>query len=220
LPPNCAPIPSCCQQPVAGEDRGRRLEQEGLVGRAAALGDEQELVGLVPLRIDLDLRRQVRARVDLLEHRQRRELRIAEVLLEVGVPHALGDGGLVLAVGEDEAALLAHHDRRPGVLAHGQHAARGDVGVLQKVVGHELVVRGRLGVVEDGGELLQVARAQQVVDVDEGLLGELPDRAALDGHHLAGADALDAHPVAGQLAIRRRVGPEREQLVLARHRGG
>ena len=81
---------------------------------------------------------------------------------------------LVVAVGPDEAALLAHHDRGAGVLAHRQHAARGDVGVLQKVVGDELVVRRRLRIVQDRGELLQVARPQQMVDVDEGLLGEAP----------------------------------------------
>ena len=35
------------QHALAGQDRRRRLEQERLVGRAAAFGDEQELVGVV-----------------------------------------------------------------------------------------------------------------------------------------------------------------------------
>ena len=34
---------------VVRQDRRRRLEQERLVGRAAALGDEQELVGVLAL---------------------------------------------------------------------------------------------------------------------------------------------------------------------------
>ena len=45
--------------PLVREDRGRRLKQERLVGRAAALGDEQEFVGVLALGIDLDLRRHV-----------------------------------------------------------------------------------------------------------------------------------------------------------------
>ena len=47
---------------VVRQDRRRRLEQERLVGRAAALGDEQELVAVLALGIDLDLRRHVVAR--------------------------------------------------------------------------------------------------------------------------------------------------------------
>ena len=80
---------------VVGEDRRRRLEQERLVGRAAALGDEQELVGVLALGVDLDLRRHVVAGVLLLEHRDRRELRIAQVALQVGVARALGERRLV-----------------------------------------------------------------------------------------------------------------------------
>ena len=152
---------------VVGEDCRRRLEQERLVGGAAALGDEQKLVGVLPFRVDLDLGRHVVAGVLLLEHGERRELGIAQVPLEIGVAGALGERRLVLAVGPDQPALLAHDDRGAGVLAHGQHAAGGDVGVLEEIEGDELVVVGGLGVVEDGAELLEMARPQQVVDVDE-----------------------------------------------------
>ena len=83
----------------------------------------------------------------------------------IGVADALGERALVAAVGPDAAALLAHDDRRAGVLAHGQHAAGRDVGVLQQVVGDEAVVRRRLRIVEDRRELREMARPQQVVDV-------------------------------------------------------
>ena len=71
------------------QDRGRRLEQEGLVGRAAALGDEQKFVSVLTLGIDLDLRRHVVAGVLLLEHADGRELRIAQVLFQIRVARAL-----------------------------------------------------------------------------------------------------------------------------------
>ena len=73
------------EHPVAAQDRRRRLIEEALVGRAAALGDEQELVGVLAFGGDLDLSRQVVAGVPFLEHRERRELAVAQVLLGVGV---------------------------------------------------------------------------------------------------------------------------------------
>ena len=201
-------------QPLPGQHRRRRLVEEGLVRRAAALRHEQELVGVLTLGIDLDLRRQVRARVDLLEHRQRRDLRIAQVLLEIRVADALRDRALVRAVGQDGAALLAHDDRGAGVLAHRQDAAGGDVSVLEEVVGDELVVSRRLGIVEDRGELPKVPRPQEMVDVDHRLLGEPPDRLALDDDDLTRAEPLDAHAVGGEPAVGRRVRAEREQLAM------
>ena len=51
----------------------------------------------------------------------------------------------------------------------GQHAAGGDVGVLQQVERDEAVVGRGLGVVEDGAQLREVAGPQEVGDVAHGL---------------------------------------------------
>ena len=107
------------------------------------------MIGIMALGIEFDLRRHVGAGVLLLEHRNRRELRIAQIAFQIGVARALGERRLVAAVGPDEPALLAHDDRGAGVLAHRQHAAGGDVGVLEKIVGDELVVIRRLRVLDD-----------------------------------------------------------------------
>ena len=111
---------------VGREDRLGLLVQVALVGRAAALGHEQELVlRLAPSRVaDLDLGGEVRLGVGLLPHRQRRHLRVTEVGGLVGVEDAPGDGLLVAASGEHALALLGLDDRRAGVLAHRQDAAR------------------------------------------------------------------------------------------------
>ena len=57
------------------QERGRFLKQEALVGAATALGDEQELVGvLVPgvrVSVNLDLRGKVATGVALFPHAQR-----------------------------------------------------------------------------------------------------------------------------------------------------
>ena len=209
------------QHAVVRQDRRRRLEQKRLVGRAAAFGDEQELVGVLALGIDLDLRRHVVLGVLLLEHGDGRELRIAQVLFQVGVARAFGQRALVRTVGEHQAALLAHDDGGAGVLAHRQHAAGGDVGVLQEVVGDELVVGARLRVVEDVAQLLEVRRAQQVIDVGEGGLGQRAQGLAgyhqhVLAHHLLDRDAADI-----ELAIGGLVGAERKQRrVVVRGDGG
>ena len=107
--------------------------------------------------------------------------------------------------------LSCADDGGAGVLAHGQHAAGGDVGVLQQVIGDELVVRGRLRVVEDGAELFQMRRPQQVVDVGEGGFRERPQALALDHQHVAAHDFFGADPADIELAVLCLIRPEREQ---------
>ena len=100
-------------------------------------------------RLDLDLGGQVRAGVLLVVHVERRELRVAQVVVGVRAEHAARDRFAVAAAREDELALLALHDRGAGVLARRQHAAGGDARVLQQLERDEAVVRRRLGIVED-----------------------------------------------------------------------
>mmetsp|Transcript_66390 Transcript_66390/g.198308 ORF Transcript_66390/g.198308 Transcript_66390/m.198308 type:complete len:237 (-) Transcript_66390:192-902(-) len=162
------------------EERLGLLEEEGLVRRAAALGHELELVLRAGRREQLDLRRQVCLRVRLREHVQRRHLRVAQVGARIRVEDALRQVRLVIAVGPYVLAALAHHDRRPRVLAARQDFARRDVGVLEQLECNKLVVAGRLRVVEDVGELLEVARPEQVGDVNHRLRGQQPQRLRLD----------------------------------------
>ena len=200
------------QQGRLVEQRLGLLEQVALVRAAAALGHEQELVGVAVGRRDLDLRRQVVARVALLVHVDRRHLAVAQVARQVGVEHALGDRPLVAAAGEDELALLALDDRGAGVLAHRQHAAGGDRCVLEQVEGDEAVVVAGLRVVEDVAQLLQVARAQEVGDVAHRLARDQRQRLGLDLQERALRRLERADEVGGQLPVGRGVGPQRQQL--------
>ena len=56
--------------------------------------------------------------------------------------------------------MLGADDGGAGVLAHRQHAAGADVGVLQQVGGHVPVVGAGLGVIDDATQLGQVRGAQ------------------------------------------------------------
>ena len=109
------------------------------------------------------------------------------------------------------SALLAHDDRGAGVLAHRQHAAGGDVGVLQKIVGDELVVVACFLVVEDVAQLLQMPRPQVVVDVDERGLASARSASRDDHHHLLAHHRLDPHAVGRNLLVGRLVLAERKQ---------
>ncbi len=57
-----------------------------------------------------------------------------------------------------------------------------------------------------------MARAQQVVDVDEGLLGELADRLARNAQDLTVADLLDADALAAKFAVGGRILAEGEEI--------
>lgn len=65
------------------------LIEEGFVRRAAAFGDEEELVGVAIGGIQIELRGQVGAGVLFVEHVQRGVLRVAQVVLRVGEIDAL-----------------------------------------------------------------------------------------------------------------------------------
>ena len=201
------------QQRGLVQHRRRLLVEVALVGRAAALGDEQELVGVAVGRIDVDLRRQVGAGLHFLEHRDRRDLGIAQVGLGVGLEHAPGDRRLVAAAGPHRLALLAHDDGGAGVLAHRQHAARRDVGVLQELERHVLVVGRGLAVVEDRAQLGEMAGPQEMGDVVEGLGGEQGQRLGLDRQHVAAVELGHADMVGGELAVGRRVLTVRKHLL-------
>lgn len=202
------------------QHRLRLLVEEGLVGAAAALGHEQELVGVTVGGVQLDLGREVGAGVLLLPHGQRRHLRVAQIELCVGVVDAARERRLVAAGRQHLLAALAHHDRGAGVLAHGQHARRGDVGVLEQVERHEAVVGTGLRVVEDAAQLREVLGAKVVLDVVHGLGRQCAQRLRLDLEEGATVHLGGAHALAGDQAVRRGVLAGGEQIRVGELRAG
>jgi hypothetical protein len=187
------------EHPLLVQDGLGLLIKERLVGRAAALGHEQQLVlvrvaGGV-LGVQLDLRGQIVAGVLLVPHGERGHLGVAKVQLRVGVVHAPADVLGVAPVGQHVAAALAHDDGRTGVLTHRQHATGRDARVLQQVERHEAVVAAGLGVVDDLAELGEVGRPQVVGDVMDRRLGEQAQRLGLNLQELAACRLDYPHPL-------------------------
>jgi len=204
------------QHPLRVQDRLGLLEEERLVGRAAALGHEEELVLRLPrgLRrgVELDLRGQVGAGVLLLVGRQGGELGVAQVELGVGVVDPARDRLAVVGAGEDALGLLAHHDRGSGVLAHRQHPAGGDVDVLEQVERDEAVVAGGLRVVDDLAQLSKVGGPQIVGDVVHRLGGQPLDRLRRDPQERLPVDLERGHPLRGDQPVGSVVRAGREQV--------
>ena len=144
------------------------LEEIGLVGRAAAFGEEEELI-LIALPRGFRSGRGGCCRCSLLEHLQRGDLGVAEVLLGIGFIDARERSVSSFQPVHTRWPLLAR--RAVPVSWHiGKREARGDGGVAQEGQGDGAVVGRGVGVVEDRGQLGEMAGPQQVVDVDHRLL--------------------------------------------------
>jgi len=150
--------------------------------------------------------------IPLLPHGQRRELRVPQIQLRVRVMDAVGQVLLVPPVGQHLAAALAHHDRGTGVLAHGQHAAGRDAGVLEQVTRDELVVAAGLGVIQDGAQLAQVTGPQQVGDVPHRLPREHREHARPHLKEFPAERQPPPDPVLRQEPVLRGIGAQRQQV--------
>ncbi|SBF33688.1 Uncharacterised protein [Klebsiella variicola] len=153
-----------------GDQRFGFLVQIGFVRRTAALGDAEEFVLIAIGSIKIDLRRQVGTGVNLFIHIQRRVLRVAQVVLDIGVVHTLRQSGFITAAGPHALAFFTHDDRGAGVLAGGQNAFGGDIRVAQELQGDVFVVFAGFRVVKDIRHLLLMRRAKHKGGVVESML--------------------------------------------------
>ena len=191
------------------------LVEEGLVGRTAALGNEEEFIlhaGVAA--VNVDLRREVRTGILLLGHRERHDLRIAQVAVFVGLVHAFGNVFRIVGARIDVLALVADADGRAGVLARGEFAlGRNDL-VEQHGVSHELVVVGGLGIVEDVAQLLQVGGTQVERHVAVSGFGQEFEASGVDLEDLAAVAFDDFHVILRQQTVLGFVFPDGERLLI------
>ncbi len=84
---------------------------------------------------------------------------------------------------------------------HMGSTAGGDIGVFQEVVGDETVIVGRFGVFENIGELLQMAGAQQMVDVGKSRFRKQAQPFGVDGQNFLSLERVDGDIIGSQLAV-------------------
>ncbi len=95
------------------------LIEVSLVGRAAAFGNEEEVVFIAFGGMDVNLGGEVATGVYLVVHVEGSVLAVTKVVGGVGEVYAFGDAFLVVASCEYVLALGCMHDGCTGVLAEG-----------------------------------------------------------------------------------------------------
>ena len=145
--------------------------------------------------LNVDLRGEVALSVHLVVHGERCVLRVAQVFSGVGVVNAARDGFFVAEARPHLLSFFAVHDSRARVLAEGQLALGGYLGVAQEGEGYVLVVVGSLGVGEDFSHLLVVGAAQEERHVAEGLANHLGNALGLDFENGVSLELAEAHVV-------------------------
>ena len=179
----------------------RFLVKVGLVGGAAALGDEEEGVLHAFHGFNVNLGGQVGAGVLFRIHVQRHGLGIAQVVLGVGVVNAVGKLFAVIAAGPDLLALLAHDGGGARVLAEGQDSGGSHFRVAEHRQGHALVIGAGFRVVQNGGHLLQVGGAQEKGHVMEGFRGQQAQALWFHLQHGVSFKVTHAHVVGRDEAV-------------------
>ena len=197
------------------QERLGLLVKKRLVGRTAALGDEQELVFHAGLAaVDVDLGGKVRTRVFLFGHRLRNDLRITQVTALIGLVNAFGDTLGIVGPRVNVLALMADADSRAGILAGRQFAfGRNDL-VQQHRVGHELVVVGGFGVLEDVAQLFEVRGAQVKRHVGISLFRKQFEALGVDLEDFASVALDDLHVLLRQKTVLGFVFPHGERLLI------
>ena len=158
----------------------RFLIEVGLVGRAAALADAQELVFHAFGGFDVDLSRKVALRVHFVVHRERGVLRITQVFFRIGLVDALGNRFFIAETGPDALTLFAVNDGGTGVLAVGELSLGGHFSVTKERERNELVVLACFRILQNLRKLQVVRAAQMEGHIAESGVDHLGETFGLD----------------------------------------
>lgn len=181
----------------SGEEGFGLLIKHRLVGGPAPLGDEDEFVVVAVGGEDVDLGGEIGAGVELFVHIEGDGLRIAQILLGVGLVDPFAQPFLILHPGPDLLSLLGGDGGGPGILADREFEVSGDLGITEESEGHALVILGRFGIAEDGRDLLVVRGAQEKGDIAHRFVGEDGQRLGADADHVFAGKGLDGDVLLG-----------------------
>ena len=147
--------------------------EEGFVSRTPTLGHEKKVVAIAVRREQVDLSGQVALGIDLFIHGERCHLRIAQVFLCVCIIDAFGKRGLVTPTRPDSLAFFTKDNGGARVLAKGQNAMGGDLGISEHSQRDRTIIFCSFRIVKNRSDLLQVLRAEAKGDVFHRCFGEI-----------------------------------------------
>ncbi|GFI68143.1 hypothetical protein IMSAG192_01684 [Muribaculaceae bacterium] len=202
------------------EQRFCLLVEVGLVGRASALGHEEEIVFVAVDSVEVDLCGKVASGVYLVVHVKRSVLRVAQVASCVCVIYTVGYLLFVASAGVYVLAFLADAYCRTGVLAEGELSFSRDFSVAQHCESHKLIVLAGFWVGKDFGYHLVVLATEHERIVVCCLTGKHAERLGVYHEHLAVAPFLNLHIVGCEVIVLGFVGRHREwRLIYKRFYG-
>ena len=206
-------------QSLGVEDSLCLLIEICLVGRAASLGNEEEFIFIAFGGVDVDLSGEVAAGVHFIIHGEGSVLRIAEIILGVGLIHAERDFLFIVATGPYLLALVSCADACAGVLAEREHALGGHFGVAEHGESHEAVVVRCLIVVKYPGYHLVVLAAEHKRAVVRGNVGQKSQGFRVNYEHLMAVPVLYLYIVFGDELVFGGIRAERERLLIVERFG-
>ena len=190
------------------------LIEIGLVGRAATLGHEEEVILHTLGGVNLDLGGKIAAGVHLIVHREGGVLRIAEIILGISLVDTLGNLLLVVATRPDLLTLVAGADRRARILTEREHALGGYVGIAEHRESHVFVVFGCFRVVKDLCHQLIVFAAKHERAVMGGDVCEDCQSLRINHEHLVAVPVLYFHIVGRDVLILGGIRSQREHFLV------
>ena len=191
------------QRPGVLNTRLRLLIQIGLVRAAAAFRYAQEAVLHAFRRLYVYLRGQVAFRVHFLVHRQRRVLRIAQVIRGVGVEDAFAQCLFIAVARPYLLTFLAVYDSRSRVLTQRQLPFASHLRVAQEGQRHILIVSTCLRVAQYLRHLLVMRTAKHKTHIVERLLRHQRQTLCFHFQHRMSLELADRHIVFRQQIILR-----------------
>ena len=139
---------------------------------------------------------------------------VTQIGFDIGFEDAAREGGLVVAAHcPDALSLFGEDERGAGILAHRQHAAGSDVGILQHIQSHELVIRRGFGIVHNRAELPQMGWAQQMRCVTESFGSKQRQCLGRNGQNFLTRKFAGPDVIGGEAAIRDLLRSKREHFL-------
>ena len=143
-----------------------------LVGRTTTLGNHYEAILITLCCLDVNLSREVATSVHLIIHVERSILRVAEVVLCIGIVYTKRESLFVFEACPHLLTLLAMDDSGTSILAEWQYSLSSSLGIAEELESYILVVFAYLRVGEDSCNLLVVSTTEHKLAIVESLLSK------------------------------------------------
>lgn len=186
--------------------------EKSIVRRKEEIGKEKEIVGVLELLIDIDMRGKVVIGVILIENRKRGEMRIKKVIIVIGVKKKGEERIGIEELGKEEEEIIENDNGSEGIMENGKKEEGWDIGVIKKVVGEEEVIVGWLGIMKNIWKMLKMEGEKKMVDIGKGWLWKKEKKLRVKSKELMKIESVKRKIIRSKFEIRGVVLEKREKI--------